>query len=387
MTDNQRGLFKRTTDILGFTNPPAEVRASGTPSAGVVPPVREDISGITPDVALGIGAVYRSVSVITSAISQMGIGVYRNNLEIPTPTIIKQPNVNESQRAFIKQTVWSLATHGNAYWRVYGEYPNIQNLEVLDPNAVTVVRENGGNKYWIGNESIPASRIKHLRLEQAPGAVKGYGPIQRGQSELIGALRLRNFADNWFGISGVPQGVLTTDQVLNGDEAKAFADAWNEFIKNNGTAVLSQGMRYELLNLKPADAQFLEIQQSKTVAIARLFGVPATLLSSGNEGISNTYSNQQELFMQFLQTTLVDYMNEIEDALSSLLPRGQEVNFKEDSFLRMNTTLETQVAVAQVEAGLITPNEWRAGKGLPALPNGDKAPNSGNGSGTNGTNA
>jgi HK97 family phage portal protein len=316
------------------------------------------------------------VSIIAASVSQMSLGVFRDGLEIQTPTLIKQPNMDESQRAFIKKTAWSLATTGNAYWRVYGDTAKV--LEVLDPAAVTVTKESGRLKYFYGAKELKASEIKHLRLEQNPSVIKSLGPIQRGQSELIGALRLTGFADEWFGSAGVPVGVLTTDQSLNGTQAQAFADAWNEFIKNNGTAVLSQGMRYEYLNIKPADAQFLEVMQAKTVAIARLFGVPATLLASGNEGTSNTYSNQQELFMQFLQTTLVDYMNEIEDALSSLLPRGQVVNFKEDGLLRMNTSLTVDVQVKQIAAGLRTPDELRAEDGLPPLPDGYEPPMSKN---------
>jgi HK97 family phage portal protein len=339
-----------------------------------MPPVRDAIPTISVDTALSIGAAYRCVSIITSSISQMPLAVYRDGLEIKTPTIIKQPNVNESQRAFVKQTVWSLATHGNAYWRVYGTYPNIQNLEVLDPSTVTVTTEDGRYKYWVGEKECRADQIKHLRLEPRPGNPLGIGPIQRGQNELIGALRLKNFADGWFGTSGVPVGVLTTDQTLSADDAAAYAAAWNEFIRTNGTAVLGSNMRYEYLNLNPVQAQYLEVSQSKTIAIARLFGVPATLLASGSEGSSNTYINQQELFMQFLQTTLVEYMNEIEDAFSSLLPRGQEVNFKEDTLLRMNSVLEAQVQTAQISNRTRTPNELRAADGLAPLPGGDEFP-------------
>lgn len=371
MNDEQKGFWSRTAEALGITAPePTQTRAVDGPAAGVVPPPPGSPLWVSVDTALGISAVYRSVSIITASVSQMELGVYRDGFEIKTPTIIKNPNLDESQRQFIKQTVWSLATYGQAFWLVYGD--PVANLEVLDPNSVTVVRENGRTKYWIGTEEVPAKRIKHLRLMSKPGDVKGYGPIQLGQSELYGALRLRDFADNWFGASGVPVGVLTTDQVLNADQAQAFAEAWKTFLSQNGTAVLSQGMRYEHLNIKPADAQYLEVQQSKTVAIARLFGVPPTLLATGNEGNSNTYTNQQELFIQFLQTTLVDYMNEVEDALSDLLPRGQRVNFKEESLLRMNTQMETEVAVAQVGAGLITPNEWRANQGLPPIEGGNE---------------
>lgn len=384
MADSTKGFFARTGEALGFTAPQQiESRAVDGPAAGVVPPAPSAWNGITVEQSLSIGAVYRCVSIISSSVSQMPLGVYRGGIEIDTPTLIKSPDVDLSQRQFIKQTMWSLATHGNAYWRVYGS--PAANVVVLDPAVVSVTRVNGRVQYSIGGEDVPAASIKHLRLMAKPGDVKGYGPIQYGTNELVAALKVRTFADQWFGASGVPQGMLTTDAVLNADQAKAFADAWAKFVSEHGTAVLSQGMRYEYLNIKPADAQYLEVQQSHTVAISRLFGVPPTLLASGNEGSPNTYSNQQELFIQFLQTTLVDYMNEIEDALSSLLPRGQEVSFKEDSLLRMNTALETDVQVKQIAAGLRTPDELRAVAGLPPLPAGytlpmTQSPNTNNGS-------
>lgn len=337
------------------------------PLPGVVPPLRESIGAISVDTAMSISAVYRSVSIITSSISQMPLAVYRDGIAIKTPTLIKQPNIDESQRAFVKKTVWSLVTNGNAYWRVYGDYPAIQNLEVLDYNAVSVATENGKVKYWVHGKEVAAKYIKHLRLEQRPGVAVGIGPIQRGQAELIGALRLKNFQDNWFGIAGIPSGILTTDQTLSTAQQNQYAVAWNEFINTHGTAVLGNGMRYEHLSLKPAEAQFQEVMQAKTTGIARLFGVPATLLASGNEGTSNVYMNNQELFLTFLMTTLTDYMNEVEDAFSSLLPRGQEVSFKEDALLRMNSSLEVEVQSKQIESGLRTANELRAAAGLPPL--------------------
>jgi len=386
MDNEKNGFLKRTGQALGFIAP-TEItkRDVNGMSAGVMPPARSDFSSISPDVALNVGAVYRAVSIITTSVSQMPMAVYRDNTLIKTPALVRQPNVNDTVTGFVEETVWSLATHGNAYWKVYRDGSgNVANLEVLDPTSITTLRENGRVKYWAGTEELPANRIKHLKLMRKPGAVLGYGPIQHGQSEILAAIRMRNFADNWFGISGIPQGILTTDQVLNGEEAQAFAEAWNTFVKNNGTAVMSQGMRYEHLNLKPAEAQMLEVQQAQTIAIARLFGIPAFLLGSGLEGQSTTYTNSQELWLQFTQTTLVKYMNEIEEALASLLPRGQEVRFDESKLLRMDTAGAVDVQVKQIAAGLRTANELRKAEGLPPLPVENK-PNSNESSEQNGT--
>lgn len=352
-------LFSRRTRKV------TETRDVDGPAAGVIPPARSDIGAVTPEMALGIGSVFRAVSIITTSVSQMPLSVERGGIKIDVPTLISQPDIQTSQRGFIYETVWSLATHGNAYWRLYGNPVKV--VRVLDPEIVTIQDSPNGPRYWIGTNEIPAAQIRHLKLMRKPGYLKGYGPIQFGQSELTAALRLRGFADNWFTNSGVPVGMLTTDQVLNPQQAKDFADAWNKFVKENGTAVLSQGMKYQYLNLNPEQAQFLGVQQSQVVSIARLFGVPPLLLATSPDGSSMTYTNQQDIWLQFLTTTLVDYMNEIEDALSSLLPRGQKVNFEEDALLRMNTTLETEVDVMRVQNGLRTADEIRARDGLAPL--------------------
>ena len=363
-----RSLFKRAGETLGFIAPQVETRAVDGMAAGVIPPSRSDITFITPDVALQVGAVHRAISIITASVAQMDLGVFRDGVEIKSPTLVRQPNINDSQKAFLEETVYSLAAYGNAYWKLTGEYPTFQNVEVINPDAVTITEERGGKKYWVGTEEVPANRIKHLKLFRKPGHLKGYGPIQHGQSEIIGALRMRNFSDNWFGGAGVPTGILTTDQVLGAEEAKAFIDAWQAFIKTNGTAVMSQGMHYEHLNLKPAEAQFLEVQQAQVVAIARLFGIPAMHLLAELTGTSNTYLNLEQANIVFLQTTLVKYMNEIEEALTSLLPRGQVVQFKEEGLLRMDSTSKWEVIKTQVEVGYTDGNELRKNEGKPALP-------------------
>lgn len=374
MVSDTKGFVKRTAETLGFVKPePQQVRAVGGPAAGVIPPARSEIPFLTPDVAVQIGAVHRSISIITASVAQMELAVFRDGIEIKTPALVKQPNLDDSATGFIEETVYSLAAYGNAYWRLYGS--PVANVEVLDPNSVTVTtHERTGKKvYYVGTTEVPASQIKHLKLFRKPGHLKGYGPIQHGQSELIGALRMRSFADNWFG-NGVPTGILTSDQTLNSEDAQAFADAWKRFIAENGTAVMGNGLHYEHLGIKPAEAQYLEVQQAQVVGIARLFGIPAMHLLAELSGTSNTYLNLEQANIVFLQTTLVKYMNEIEEALSSLLPRGQRVQFKEDGLLRMDSVTKWSVLKTQWEVGYTSGDELRKAEGKSPLPKPAPAP-------------
>lgn len=369
------GFFRDAAVYLGFTEPvlaPAPTQVAKVRAEDVtVPPSRPSVTSVTVSTALGIGAVYRAISILVAAVSQMELAVYRNGVEIPTPALVKQPNVNDTQKGFIEETVFSLAGYGNAYWWIVrpSGATTVSSVQVLDPTLVSVrLDDEGAPVYSYNGREYRSDRIKHLKLMRRPGQAEGYGPIQAASGELQAALRLRAFADEWFDISGIPTGVLSTDMVLGPEESAAFAQAWKDFItQHGGTAVLSQGLQYEPIRLKPAEAQFLDVQNAVITNIARLFGVPAMHLIAELRGTSNTYLNLEQANIVFLQTTLTRYMTEIEDALSSLLPRGQQVQFLEEGLLRMDTTTKWNVRKTQVEIGYTTGNELRAAEGKAPL--------------------
>lgn len=378
MNDNsERGFWGRllfgpsetpTLENLDLREGSVGSAGGDSPLPGVVPPARPTFEVITPETAIGIGTVYRAVDLLSTSVSQLEMGVYRAGVEIATPPLVKNPNVNEPASAMVQETVWSLALHGNAYWRLYGD--PVISIEVLDPAAVSITRDErtGKKVYWYGQENI-TGKVKHLKLQRVPGRDYGVGPVQCAKSELSAALQLRRFADSWFDVSGVPTGVLTTDMQLNPQQAHDFAAAWNEFIRHGGgTVVLSQGLSYEAIRLKPAEAQFLEVQRENNLNIARLFGIPSMHLGVEMGGTSMTYMNLEQTSIMFIQNTLVRYMNEIENNLSDLLPRGQRVQFKEEGLLRSDTVTKWAIYKTQTEIGYTSGDELREAEGKGPLP-------------------
>lgn len=371
-----KSWLRRSGEYLGFVEPrDAAVSEVREQTSGATPPPRPSTDlAVTVDQALSIGAVYRSISVIVTSVSQMDLTVFRAGREMSSvPPLVRNPNVNDTATGFVEETVFSLAAHGNAFWRTYraSAADQVTSIKVLDPDTVSVTEDADTGKvhYWVGNTELRPYQIKHLRLLRQPGKAMGLGPIQAARGEIASLLRLRRFADTWFDTSGVPIGYLTTDMVLGPEESAAFAKAWKKFLADNeGTGVLSQGLDYKHLGVKPAEAQFLEVQNAAVLNIARLFGLPTTYVLAEVGGSSSTYVNQQELNLIFLQTTLQRYATEIENAMTDLLPRGQKATFKQEQLLRMNTKLLTEVQKAQIEMGTRTPDEIRASEGLDPLP-------------------
>ncbi|NRD25547.1 phage portal protein [Frigoribacterium sp. VKM Ac-2836] len=322
-----------------------------------------------------LGTVYRAVALYGTASKQLSFDVYRGERLVAAPAHIRQPNTSLSQRAFIETTVTSLALDGNAFWLVTRDSSGkVLNLDVLDSTRVNIEKDTDGGitGYRSGTEFYRPDRIRHLRLTRVPGQDRALGPIQAAQLELRGAIDTRDYASNWFKDSGVPNGVLKSDQALTLESAKQFREAWEESRGGkHGTAVLGQGLDYKPVFLDPKSAQWLESQRFSTTQVARLFGIPAALLLADVEGTSQTYSNISQSWTEFARFGLTAYISEIEDAFSALVPGTGIVRANYEGLLRADTTTRYLAHQVALTSGFLTPNEVRAIEGLPPLTGGD----------------
>ena len=331
--------------------------------------------GVTVEAALGLGAVYRCASILATLASGLEIEAIRVGRPVANqPPLIRKPNLAEPRRVTIQTTVTSLALHGEAFWQISrataAEAP--AQITVLNPADVTVRVNDAGNVVYerIGRDGawreVPAWQLQHLQLFRTPGALRGLGPIQAAQAGLRGALDLELYAGRWWRDSEVPTGILSTDQPLNTTLADQYRDRWSAALAERRTAVLGSGLTYTALNLNPKDALFVETAQLNVVSVARLFGIPATLLDSPS-GDSATYSNQQQKNAQLLTLTLSNYLAEIETAWGELLPLGTTARFRADELLRLDDSARMSMYKTAIEAGVLTPDECRLREGLEPL--------------------
>lgn len=317
--------------------------------------------------------VYRAISIHAVAVKQMSIKAYRGDEEVSAPPWLRRPDVNLSRAAFLEQTVVGLASTGNAYWKIsrdnQGRINNLENMNPLDMRPTTNLAGKVTGYTYNSDKTYTTDDIKHLTLLKVPGKVEGLGPIQAAQVELRGAIDTRDYAGNWFHDSGVPNGVLKSDQVLSPDQAKAAKDSWNTTAgARNGVAVLGNGLTYTPVYLNPEDAQFIQNQQFNVTQIARLFGVPSSLMLATVEGNSQTYQNVEQDWLGYVRFSLMQYLVEIEDALTSLLPGTREAKFNVEALLRSDTTTRYNSYKTAIEGGWMTVDEVRKIENLGDLP-------------------
>lgn len=351
------------------------VSGTNEPLPGVIPPARSEVEPVTVTTAMSLAAVYRSISIIASGVSQLTLDVWRSSDPIEAPSWLRRPDIKLSRSAFLEQTTVSLSTAGNAYWRVVRDSPTdpIQALVNLNPHEVVINEERG--EYSYRGSTLKGWQVQHLSLLRVPGTPYGLGPIQAARKDIAGSLDARDFGAEWFNGAGVPTGVLSSDQPLAPDQAEDYRRRWDEQqAGRRGTAVLGSGLSYSPLLLAPKDAQFLESQQFNITQVARLFGVPAHLLLAAIEGSSMTYTNVADADLAFVRWTLTQYLREIEEAISTLLPRGQSARFNLDAVLRPSTKARYETHEIALRAQFMTVDEVRAIEGLkPITPGGPSA--------------
>lgn len=361
---------------MGFT------RAEELTSSAVVPPSRYR-GFLTQDRALSLSAVYRAFQILSTAVCQLSLDQFRGDDRIPSVALLKSPDIDSTRSAFLEYTVTSLAATGNAYWFLTRSTldNSVIDIKPINPAEVAVRPATGllPIRYAWKGKDYTAKQIRHLQLMRLPGHDEGHGPIQAARSEIQGALDVRDYASTWFSDGTVPNGILTTDLPLSPDQAKQYKNAWNGLDakgepdpSGHDIRVLGQGLKYDYLTLKPADAQFLETQQFTTTQLARLFGIPASLMLAAVEGSSMTYSNIEQVSIDFVRYTLMAYLREIEEAFSALLPHNNSARFNIDALLRSDTKTRYEAHEIALRAKFKTVAEVRADEGLPFLAGTDK---------------
>jgi HK97 family phage portal protein len=344
-------------------------------SESFLPPSRSEVV-INTSSALTLIPVSRSISVLETAGMQIPIDVYRNEEQIPSPSWIETPDIenNVSRAEWIGSTIVHLAQSGNAFWYITRGARGISNVRVLHPELVSVSSDSYGKYiYHVNGKQVPTEDIKHIKLWSKPqfNALLGEGPIQRHKYILRSALDLQDYADNWFRRAAVPTGTLSTPEFLSEDVAISNKKAFIESQLQRSVAVLSNGLTYDSISLNPEEAQFLENQKFITRQIANMFGVPSIYLGLSIEGQGMTYTNGNEDRNKLYEDGLQPYLVRIEQAISDLLPRGQYAKFNLTQFLRPNQLVRFQSYAIALDKQFMTPNEVRELEGMQMINGGD----------------
>lgn len=334
-----------------------------------IPPRSTSIA--TPENALTLTAVWRSVQILATSVSNLGVKTkrYATGIEvtIENPAFINKPSFTMNRHEFMFATVAELALQGNAFWvKSLNSAGAVVDVTLIPANQVSIslsVPEDitSARIYTYAGFNYPQERVEHLQLFPRAGWLKGPSPITMCSADIVAALDLRDFQSNWFSASGVPTGILKRNGEVNAADANEIRARWQEMQATRQLAVIGNGFEYQTISDSPADMLFTEISKQSVQQIARLFGIPARKLVTGVDGTSDTYTNLTDEEHAFYRETLMAYTRPIADALSNCLPRGQRVEFLWEDLFQADKASRINMWKTAIDAGMITP-EYAADK-------------------------
>jgi HK97 family phage portal protein len=332
---------------------------------GITPPPRSDSYD-----PLQLSTVFRGVQVLQTAIAGLPLYEVRNGLQLEgLSSLIEQPDVRRSRRDFISDLVASMVLDGNAFIRLLRFNDEVVSCEVLPPNLVTV-SDDGHDpaspmlRYsYLGRDYGP-DQVIHCKFLNVPGRLRGLGPISAAREEVEGAQMARDYKARFYTDSSNLKGYLKTDQKVTNDSADQAKQDWKKAGAAGDIKVIGSNLTYVPLDMKPADLQFLETQKFDTTQIARLLGIPASIMLAAVDGSNLTYSNIEQSWIEFADYTLAAYTGEIEEAFTTLLPRGRSVRFDWDSSRRTDMSDRYSAYKTALDSGWLGRDEIRKREGL-----------------------
>ncbi|RVQ49515.1 phage portal protein [Sinorhizobium medicae] len=286
--------------------------------------------------ASGLAVAHRAVQTIAENLAAMPLRVFREAANDDRQAAKEHPlyavlhdNFNDRLTAF-EGREWlaaSLLTHGNGYAKIERNgRGQVTALHPLVAGSVTVeVLKSGRLRYKNalpdgGTETLLQDEILHLRYRTADG-VLGMSPIQIAASTFGLAVAQQDQAGAAAENAFRPAGALIFPDKLGGAAGKEsviarFRERFIGALKANEVMVLDGGAKFETFQFSAKDSEFLESRKLSNLDIARVFGVPPSIVGITD---NSTYSNAEAESRALVIRCLAPMAKRIEQSLNSAL--------------------------------------------------------------------
>lgn len=338
--------------------------------------------------SLGVAAVWRAVTVLSSAVANLPLKTYReleDGERIQTGSFLDDPAGFESMTPYewVETVMVHLLLHGNAFLlHVYGGAGQLMGLLPVHPSAVGITLDSsipGGKLFTVTLRDGSVLALTAVDLTHIPGMTtdpngRGLSPIHVARNSMGTSIAADRAAARLFGNGMLVSGLVTPLEDLTEEEAKQIKEGLRAKmlgVDNAGdVAVINRQLKFEKWSMTPEDSQFIESRAFQIDEIARIFGVPPHLLMEMTKQ-SSWGTGLIEQNQAWARYTLSSWTTRIEQRLSRLLPKPRFCEFDYKGLLRPTPGEEINLLLAEVNGGLISLNEARKIINLPPVADGD----------------
>lgn len=348
--------------------------------------------------AMQVAAVYACIRLLSEAIASLPFGLYdhtpeRDELDTDHPItalIADEPNPWQTPYDFMRYMATCLLMRGNFYAQIVRRGDAIDALVPLAPDRVEPRMVNGvvSYTYRVDDNTLremPQRDVLHIRALSTDG-LKGLGPLQAAKRAIQHNVHMSTWNSSLFGNGVRPSGVLKHPGQLT-DEAvsrlkQSFEESYSGTENTGRPMVLEEGMSWDTLSLTAEDLQFIEGMKFTRAEIAMFFAVPPHMIGDIERGTS-WGSGLEQQNLGFLIYTLKPWLVNIAQAMRRYLlekPERRNYVFKFDTsdLTRADFAARQAGLEKQLNAGVISVNEWRRVESLNPIDGGDTYRSAGN---------
>lgn len=316
----------------------------------MIPPTRSE--------AMSVPAMARARHIVTTPAR---LPIVITPADYPYRTLIDQPDPKRTRAAVLTDTLDDLLFLGMALWRVTERYAPQGRAKVGRPRHAERI-DLGRTTYdeQAGRWLIDGQPVMDRDMIWFEGPHEGV--LAFGGRAMRSAVRLdtayRNSANNPAIVAELHQ---TSDDVMSDAEIQGLVSEARAAIAAHGVLYTSAGMELTTHSASPENL-LISGRNAAAVDIARMVGLPASVLDAHAPGSSGTYQNVQARLREARDIGVDAYSTPITERLSmdDILPRGVSCVFHWDAMLREDFSDRMGGYKTAVEAGVYTAAECRA---------------------------
>ncbi|MDR6831349.1 HK97 family phage portal protein [Bosea robiniae] len=253
----------------------------------------------------------------------------------------------------------------------------------LKPSAVQRRFRDDGEPFYVVTFANNVRRELPFRDVLYVPAFGDTSPVQLGKEAIGVSMLLERHAAQFFGSGARPAAVITNDAKMGGEQGVTtlanIRKSFREWLSGSSSdpLILDSGWKFDQPAMTSTDAQFLEHRVEQVREIARIFGVPSSMLFELSRA---TWSNAEQMAASFLQLCLRPWLDRWQDAYATVLLTEEEQDslyfeFVIDDLQRADAAGRAEIFGKLVAMRAMTPNEVRSAMNLPAIEGGDELAN------------
>jgi len=373
------GLFKNSIKNAAQPAPPSEAAGlfSGYEYSGGGSFNTKANQVVSAETAKTIATAYRCKNIIGDDVAKMPFQMFlRNgrNVEHVAPDALLrnkaylleiEPNRWMTPFIFKKTVMEWLLFWGNAYiWEPPQRY---RELFILSSNMTSASLNKDGNLIYSTifpngkQDQIPAVEVTHLMINSTNGR-NGRSVLEYARETFGRQLATKDTQSQVQGNGLKAAAYIQMGGALDKEGREKVRNAYQESLSEpGGLAVFDNKVeKFEAIQMKLTDAQFLEGIQANDVDVINFFGVPAYKLNMGKEA----YNSNAQQDLDYLKSTLDPYLVQWEQAarlkwLSQAEQPNNYFKFIRESILRTDAKTRAELNAIKIGSGQMSPNEAR----------------------------